>query len=193
MKPLLFLAFAATAIARSIAAEPIPADVAAFSRNYFSTMQEKGLAGVLPFLHPEALLDYKAQVLAVYRIDKGGRMTRAVFGEKATLAELEAMPAEKFLAKALAHTSDRMGQDVGKMLQSVEVIGVVPEGELVHAVSRSVAIVFGQKITTVSVTTLKRHRGEWRAMMESKTEGEMKLDGGPLDGAPPPPPPPPIR
>jgi hypothetical protein len=193
MKFISIAAVAALTISQAMAADSVPSDIAAFTREYLEAMQAKGLAGVAPLLHPEAQESLRSQLLDMYRKDKSGYQREAAFGDDVTIDELEAMSAEQFLAKAMSATADRTG-DVGKMMKSIDIIGVVRDGETVHVVSRSVADVFGQKVTSIVVTPLRRYNNRWRALLTSTTEGKpTPAPRSTIGEVPPLPPPPPPR
>jgi hypothetical protein len=197
MKTFVLALLLAIAAPRAGAADAVPADVAAFTRSYLQTMQEKGMAGIVPLLHPDAQAAMKEQLLEPLRAPGREYAIKRDFGPDAKLAELEDMAAEDLVRKLFAARSEDLG-DPGKMMQAMEIIGVVSEGETQFVVVRSVADVHGQKITNLSVTPLRRYKGEWRAMLTTTREGTRRSlerpDWSGVDRpAPPAPPPPPSR
>ena len=193
MKNLVVAAIAALALSRAFAAEPVPADVAEFSRTYLAALQEKGMAGIVPMLHPEAQAAFKSQLMVMYGQEGRESVVRRTFGDDMTIAKLEAMPDEEFLTRAMQSHAEYLGADAGKSVQSIAIVGVVREGELIHVITRTVADVLGQTVTAVEVTQLKRHGKEWRALLATTFTGEPRATPRPraLEGVAPPPPPPP--
>jgi len=194
MKRIVALLMTVMGMASAMAAEQIPADVRAAVNDYTSAMQKSGVGSAAKYMHPEALDQFKQMILgSMTATGFGAAEVRRTFGESATVDSVRAMPAGEFMEKLFANSQ---ANDLMKHLLSNEIIGAVREGELWHVITRSRVEVAGSRMTTISVTTLKRDGSAWKALLASTSEpipgaNSSDVDKTALPPPPPPPPPPP--
>jgi hypothetical protein len=189
MKIAQWVLFALLGVSSASGAETVPPDVAAFTRQFMTAMQKEGMPGMVPLLHPDAQASMKEQLLTMYRGDGKEELIRRTFGADTKLADIEALPPDQFLARAMARLNADVG-DTSKLIQSLDIIGVVRERDTVYVVTRSVGEAMGQKVTSVAVTPLRRHNDQWRAMLTSTIEGTRTPPARVRENSEPPPPPP---
>ena len=193
MKKLAAVLMLVIGIESAVAADQLPADVRGAVNEYTIAMQKDGLAAAAKFMHPEALGQFKQSILeSMASPGLGDAVLRRAFGESVTLEGARAMPPAEFVAKFFASNREK---DVGKMIVSNDIIGAVKEGDLWHVITRTRAEVLGSRVTSVSVTTLKRDGATWKALLASTTEPLPGAQSGfqrpEMRSEPPPPPPPP--
>jgi len=123
-------------------------------------------------MHPAALADFRRMFREIVAIDGAAELRKSFFGIE-TLAEYDALTdAGTFeaLMKGLAANVPGMAEALGSL--SMEVVGVLPEGEeLAHVVYRTGASIEDLTISKTAVMTLRRHDGQWRMLLNGAIEG----------------------
>jgi hypothetical protein len=123
-------------------------------------------------MHPAALADFRRMFREIVAIDGAAELRKSFFGID-TLAEYDALTdAGTFeaLMKGLATNVPGMAEALGSL--SMEVVGVLPEGEeLAHVVYRTGASIENLTISKTAVMTLRRHDGQWRMLLNGAIEG----------------------
>ena len=106
---------------------------------YFTAVQEEGLPAAARFMHPDALAEFKALMMPLYRAENtaGGReLLNMTFSSETSYAQLQAMDPQRFMNEFM----DMLAEQSGRMpiqLDNVEVVGTVSEGEMRHVLTRT--------------------------------------------------------
>jgi hypothetical protein len=123
-------------------------------------------------MHPAALADFRRMFREIVALEGAAELRKSFFGIE-TLAEFDAYTdAGTFeaLMKGLATNVPGMAEALGSL--SMEVVGVLPEGEeLAHVVYRTGASIESLTISKTAVMTLRRHDGQWRMLLNGAIEG----------------------
>lgn len=123
-------------------------------------------------MHPEALSALKKIFAEVVWTARGAEVVQKLFGLK-TAQEFDALEPAEVFSRLFARLEKSMPQfKAAAQNMDVTVVGSVPEGpDVAHVVYRTNAKVEHLGITRTSVLSLKRHDGEWRALLSGTLEG----------------------
>lgn len=110
------------------------------------------------------------------------------FGEGQTKASVAALPDVEFFARFLGGIMAQAKAFGDVLLDKMEVLGEVPEGEnVVHVLTRSRAKVGEMEIEGMEVISFHRVNGKWKALLSGKMKGmaaQLKtalLESGPAE------------
>lgn len=168
---LVFALFACTASAsdRSAAEQAVLAQ--------FEALRAEGMVALVEFTHPD-------------EVERLGRMLRPMLDPALGEASMEEAVAllgvdsieqarrldSPQLIRALFGTLDaRMRGEM--QFQRFDLIGSVPEGEVVHVLGRLHMEMAGLRMHKLEVISMKRHRGEWLGMLSGEIEGIAEAIG----------------
>lgn len=154
------------------------------ANGYIDAIRVSGLAAVPGYIHPDELERFRSMLLPVLVGDSpaAGSLRTAFFGEKATLASVQAMDATAFMQGFMGFAQNQMvAMDVN--IGRSETLGSVREGEVVHLVTRNTAGVGALQLTQMEVISLKPYQGTWRLLLSSKMEGLAQALGAQAAGA----------
>lgn len=123
-------------------------------------------------MHPAALADFRRMFREIVALEGAAELRKTFFGIE-TVAEFDALTdAGTFeaLMKGLAANVPGVAEALGSL--SMEVVGVLPEGEeLAHVVYRTGASIENLTMSKTAVMTLRRHDGQWRMLLNGAIEG----------------------
>lgn len=144
-------------------------------RRFEAAVKAQGMSAIADYLHPDELARFKGMVepaLTDPALQSEGdrKMMQALFGPDATPAAIKAMPPRDFVL-AVMRMVDRRTRHAGVTLGRGEVLGAVPEKDLVHLVVRMSGGAAEVQITQLEVVSLKQHGETWRLMLSGKIEG----------------------
>lgn len=146
----------------SMAAAQTPPSPEQVCAQYLNAVKNKGIAAGAAFLHPDALAHFKKMMLATLSAQKPEQrdyMLRYLFGAKATIKTVQAMPPQAFMQRYLrAATSS---SQLGKPLR-FNILGTVPEKNLVHVLVRIYTQNKQAVRTKIIPITLKPYQDTWR-------------------------------
>jgi hypothetical protein len=140
---------------------------------YFVALQQNGMSSVVEYMHPDELVRFRDMLLPILAAEDADRkrdLRGAVFGALATLRDAEAATPSEFMAAFMNFASAQMG-DVKPSFDKIEVLGSVPEGEVVHVVTR-LHIGNGElAMRQMQVISVKPAGDVWRLMLSGEIEG----------------------
>jgi hypothetical protein len=178
-KAMLVVALAAFAGAMPAAAQqnpkqPVRAGTArAVAERVLSSLARKDADGFTRDVHPEALAAFRANVVRILE-ESATPDQRAqglkFFGGARSLDELKKMPAERVFAAYMRGVFGRMGASTVRVTNSI--IGEVPEGaSMAHIVYRAHAASQKESASNVTVLSLRRSPGGWKALLDGDLQG----------------------
>ncbi len=139
---------------------------------YMTALQTEGMAVVPAHLHPDELARFKEMLMPLFRHEPTSEkkeLTEGLFGAGATLASIEAMPGAELMAALFKVVGKELE---GIKFESLEMLGSVKEGEIVHVVSRiGVAGPKGMQMKMMEVVSVKPYKNEWKLMLTGELEG----------------------
>jgi hypothetical protein len=142
------------------------------ARAYFEVLQTEGMTSVGQFMHPNALVEFKDMLLPVFEAEAsaGDAQLRAVtFGNQATIDDVRNQDPESFMNGFMNIIAAQAG-DIRISFDKLEVLGVVPEGEQRHVLTRITVGADQLELTEFEVLSFIPFEGSWRLQLN----GEMK-------------------
>jgi len=118
---------------------------------YFQLLQENKWEEVVKLYDPEALKHFKSMMS----------------GE-------ENQSAEEFFASYLQQMMDFASVIGDVNFNKVNIIGSIPEGDMLHIMVRTVASVGEMSIEKMEVLSLKKHGDGWKIILSGKMEGMLQ-------------------
>lgn len=138
---------------------------------YMTALKEEGI-GVAPrYMHPDELTRFKNMLMPLFQKEAAAKerpMTAAMFGPDATLEKIKALPGSEFMSALFKLVGDQLE---GVNFESVEVLGSLPEGEVIHVVTRVKVRVKEVTLRQMEVVSVKQHGGRWKLMLTGQFEG----------------------
>lgn len=136
------------------------------SERFSVLMKQADWAGVGGMLHPVALAQVReiADVIQDAHPFRQDDFSRAIFGVPPDL--LKAIPDQDLLLILLRRLAERR-PDLVPALSAAQVttLGQVRDGDTIHVVARVDSEVNGEKRSTVGMTSLREHEGEWKVLL----------------------------
>ncbi len=154
---------------------PSPSSPESVVQEYVAAMKAGQYPRTAELMHPEALEKFRTMMLPLVEASAGTEAEQGLLvffrGVKNAEALKKLSPAEFFAAffAGLAETSPAMKQALASA--STTVIGSVPEGDVVHVVSRTSVTAEGIGINKMEVVSLKRVGESWRVLLSGEIEG----------------------
>jgi len=139
-----------------------------------AAMEREGPSAQARYLHPQDLEEFKRMFLPMLR-GPGESRAKEVFGAGSTWEQIQAMPAQQFYERLMAQ-GDELRRLVPDKKMTMQVLGSVREGELVHIVFRAIVETGGRKSQGVDVQTMRPLGNTWKLAL--KMSG---LDLGPIE------------
>lgn len=142
-------------------------------RAYIADLQSNGLSSIPNHVHPAELDRFKSMLLPLFiqnAADQPNELRAAIFGPSATDASVVAMPARDFMRSFLSLVAKRPAM-ASLQIQSPEIVGSVPEGDIVHVISRTRVGSGEVSVTQMEVISLKQDGDAWRLMLSEDIEG----------------------
>jgi hypothetical protein len=167
----------AVAVCLLACAAPLHAqDSAAAERvvaSYVAAMRANDWDQVSTYMHPEALAQFKGMMAEVIQLDGSGEGLATLFPGMDQAAFDAAGPDVVFGSFMKTMTTLAPGFSEIMSGSDATVIGAVPEAnsDLTHVVYRMQMDIQGVTVQQVSVMTLKRSDGSWKAMLTAQLEG----------------------
>jgi len=177
--PLLLVALAlpacktTTAASGPAQAQMDPGPVAAFDA-YMVTMQTSDWEGSAALMHPDALAEMHEAFVGLARVDTSGEVAQVFFGLE-TAEQVEALtPPQVFASLMEGMVALKPGMDQMFRDSTYQVIGTVPEGDVVHVLYRLEMHSNGGRISKLAVSPFRQHDGEWMALLTGELEGLLQ-------------------
>lgn len=151
---------------------------------YIEAIRTHGLAAVPEYIHPDELERFRGMLLPVLVGDSPSAdpLRKAFFGQKATLASVQAMDAKAFMRGFMGFAQNQMAaMDVS--IGTSKTLGSVREGDVVHLVTRNTVGAGALQLTQMEVISLKPYQGTWRLLLSGKMEGMAQALGAQAAGA----------
>jgi hypothetical protein len=167
----------AVAICLLVSAAPLRAqDSAAAERvvaGYVAAMRANDWDQVSTYMHPDALAQFKGMMSETILLDGSGEALSTLFPGMDQATFDAAGPDVVF--GSFMKTMATLAPGFSDIMSGSEstVIGAVPEAnsDLTHVVYRMQMDIQGMAVSQVSVMTLKRSDGSWKAMLTAQLEG----------------------
>lgn len=138
---------------------------------YFQAIQSQGFAVAPRYIHPQEQARFKAMLLPLFELKEAGpNLSKALFGQAKTVAEIQAMEPQAFMESVLKVMGAHMRQaqmELGEMA----IIGTVKEGAIVHVVVRASTGNADTRVTRMSVVSLMPEGDGWKLMLTGSMEG----------------------
>ncbi len=147
----------------SVAAQTTPEDAAA---QLMDAVKDADFERAATLMHPDALGSLKRLVMDIASVDSSGTFAAMFIGETdpAVIAALPPMDVFVHFIGAVFGIQPEMGEALRNL--EAEAVGHVVEGDsLAHVVMRNRTAMMGMTISKTEVVTVKRYRGEWRALL----------------------------
>lgn len=154
----------------AMAAPVAPESIA---RAYFTALNERGMASIAEFMHPDELLRFKEMLLPLYEAEAeqgGGDLRKQTFGDKATLDDVKTASPAAFMRRFMTPMTEQMKAG-GVIFDRIDIIGTVREGEVAHVVARIHIGVGDAAMSQLDVISLKPMEGSWGLMLTAQMEG----------------------
>lgn len=154
---------------------PSPSSPESVVQAYVAAMKAGQYAQTAEFMHPEALEKFRTMMLPLVEASAGTDEEKGLLAFFRGVKDVEALkklsPAEFFAAffAGLAESSPGMKEALSSA--STTVIGSVPEGDVIHVVSRTSVGVEGIGLSKMEVVSLKRAGEDWRVLLSGNIEG----------------------
>jgi hypothetical protein len=142
-------------------------------QDYFAALQQNGLTSAADFMHPDELRRFKEMIFPILAAeDAAGRhdLREAMFGANATMGDAESASPADFLRAFMRFVAARMS-DAKPHFDRIEVLGAIPEGDVVHVVTRVYVGVGDLAVRQMEVVSLKPSGDDWKLMLTGQMEG----------------------
>ncbi|HEU4642497.1 MAG TPA: hypothetical protein VFS44_08590 [Gemmatimonadaceae bacterium] len=151
--------------ARAAAAATTPE---AFAQRYIATLTSGDYAANAKLMHPAALASIRRFVTVLGEKDPSGSALKQLLDVPDTSA-VRTLTDEQLYERFLRRTMGAQAELAAAMRSAkVDVLGHVDEGtDMTHVLYRLRLEIDGVEMRKVDVLTLKRDRGEWRAMLSA--------------------------
>jgi hypothetical protein len=141
-------------------------------REYFLALKARGLSEVADYMHPSELTRFKDLALPIFQAEaEAGQalLREATFGKGSSLDDVRKSDPRTFMANFMKLIGASAG--IQPTFDAVEVLGALPEGQLMHVVTRTKVSSPPVSVTAMEVVSLKVHDGRWMLMLSGKLEG----------------------
>jgi hypothetical protein len=145
---------------------------------YMAAIKNEGITVASRYMHPDELTRFKDMLMPLFRKEASAKerpMTTAMFGPDATLEKIQALPGAEFMTALFKLVGDQLE---GVNFDSVEILGSLPEGEVIHVVTRVKVSMKQITMRQMEVVSLKQHEGRWKLMLSGQFEGLASALGG---------------
>lgn len=161
-------ALAACLLPTWVMAQSSPEQVA---RQYFQAIQSQGFTVAPRYIHPKEQERFKSMFLPLFELEGAGpNLSKALFGQTKTVAEIKAMKPQAFMESVLKLMAEPMKKAQMELGQAT-IVGTVKEGSVVHVVVRASTGNAGARITRMSVVSLMPEGNSWKLMLTGSIEG----------------------
>jgi hypothetical protein len=171
---LLFLLSFAVAFAQ--AAEPRPAaSPESVVKSYLEALKSGQYLAVAELMHPEALEKFRGMMLPLVEEAAGTDEAASIlvlFRGVSDVAALKKLSPAEFFAAFFGGITDANPMLKDALASgSMNPIGSVPEGDMLHMVCRTSVSVEGISLTKMEVISLRQAQGNWRVLLSGEMEG----------------------
>jgi hypothetical protein len=139
-------------------------------REYMTAVKERGFSAVAEYLHPQQRDRFREMMIPVVRAahDKGDRQfIDLIAGKEKTLKDVEAMTSTQFTNAFMVAVGDLIGKIDFK---SLDVLGHVTEGDVIHVVTRIGVEVQGIESRKMQVVSCKSDGKDYKLMLTGEIE-----------------------
>lgn len=180
---LLFICLFATLVAGRADANPAGASPEQLARDYFNALKLMGFGAIAPYTHPVERSRFKAMMLPFYFEEARtgqSELLRMTFGQDASLTDVQAADPYVFMNSFFRSLETRMPANV--QFDRIEVIGSVPEDDLMHVLVRVAVATEGVTVTKFEVLSLRKYEGDWMVMLATRYDGLAQALASRRDG-----------
>jgi len=145
-----------------------------FFDDYMGAMKAGDWQATAKLMHPDALLKFRGLVGALAATDPSGEMGSELLGLQEG-ESVESIPPDAVFARFM-NALVMLVPNLKEILQSTsgDFLGTVAEGDEMHVVFRAHVSAAGLPMSKVDVTTVRRHGGEWRAVLDADVEAMVQ-------------------
>ena len=143
------------------------------AEEYFAAMQREGLTATVRFMHPDALAEFKTMMLPVYEAEaQAGEssLLSATFGPSSTLATVKESRPEAFMSAVMNLVIAQTGAEQ-LSFDKIEILGVVPEMDQRHVLTRISAEASGVGFAQIEVLSFLPFEDTWRLQLSLEMRG----------------------
>jgi hypothetical protein len=157
-------------LASPVLAQSTPQSVA---EAYVAAIRADGMSAAAEYIHPDELRRFKdmlSPLIADPTSPTALGFVQTVFGPKATVESVAALDPLSFMRGFMGFVDSQL-KAVNMSIGNLQVLGAVPEGEIVHLVTRGSAGAMDMQLTQLEVMSLKPHQDTWKLLLSGKIEG----------------------
>lgn len=145
-------------------------------------MRSEGVGALAAHMHPAELERFRALLLPALAPPASApvaiqqlahRMRRDFFGNIGA-DELRQMPAQTVMHGFL-DGHERQMREAGMRFGHWEVVGIVAEGEVMHAIVRSQSLTAAGESTLLEVLSLRRDGSQWKLLLSGELEATARM------------------
>ena len=145
------------------------------TREYFLALKNDGLVSTVKFFHPADLARFRDMLIPIFEAEAeegGSELRSSLFGAGTTIQQVQEASPALVMTKFFGVISGPVGSSL--TFDTMDVLGTVPEGELMHVVTRfkfGVETIGASKLELVS---LSKYQGEWMVVLNGQYDGIAK-------------------
>lgn len=142
------------------------------ANEYFQALKSRGVSEAAKFMHPGELARFKEMVFPLFAAESAAgkaELREATFGKGVSVEEIRKADPRTFLSLFLNLIGARSG--VQPTFHSCEVLGVVPEDQVMHVLARIKVDTPPVSVTKMEVISMKQHEGKWMLLLNGQIEG----------------------
>ena len=144
------------------------------TKEYFAAIQQHGMSTAVEYMHPEELAKFQEMVLPIFALEEESgqaELRTKMFGRTATVESVANARPHDFMKRFLLFFAEATHTLGGIDFDEIEVLGSVPEGEVVHVVARTSVGVGEIRASGMEVISWKRHGSGWKALLSGEMQG----------------------
>lgn len=147
---------------------------------YLEALKTQGLGAATEHLHPQAMDQFKSMVMPALDAEQA-RGTRALlnatFGRDAGFMDARMATGADFLGR-FARLARVRQPELSPEYDSIQPIGVLPEGERMHCLLRLKTGEGGQAVERIEVVSLSLDGTHWRVLLDGRLSGMARSLAG---------------
>lgn len=171
---IMLFALAAPSAAQQPRARPDARSVRAVAERVLGALTRKDAIAFAAEVHPEAVAAFRSNVIRILEqaaTPEQRAQALRFFGGARSVDDLRKMPSDQVFIAYMRGVFDRMSAAGSLQITNV-ILGEVAEGpNLVHVVYRARATSGSESVENVTVLTLRRSPGGWKALLSGDLQG----------------------
>lgn len=143
------------------------------AKMYFEDLQQGKYKVAASHFDPSQLKEFR-QMMEFYKAlpeEHSKRFVQTFFGENQSVDKVAKLSDAEFFAGMLTFIMRQAQAAGGVDFNGFQVLGEVPEGEVIHLVTRNQVSVGHISTEAMEVVSLKKNGDEWRMLMSGKVKG----------------------